>query len=74
LIHQFRIDLDRAIASLPEIVRETASALSWLSTVEAAEEVGCSRQMISRRKQQIRDALLAGGIGPNYFARGTTLQ
>ena len=74
LIHQFRIDLDRAMASLPEVVRETASALSWLSTVEAAEEVGCSRQMISRRKQQIRDALLAGGIGPNYLARGNTLQ
>ena len=69
-IHQFRIDLERAMAPLPEVVRETASALSWLSAVEAAEEVGCSRQMISRRKHQIRDALVAAGITSNYFAGG----
>ena len=74
LIHQFRIDLDRAMAPLPEVVRETASALSWLSAVEAAEEVGCSRQMIGRRKHQIREALLAAGIGANYFAGGSTRQ
>ena len=67
-IHQFRVDLERAIAPLPEVVRETASALSWLSTVEAAGAVGCSRQMISRRKHQIRDALMAAGIGSNYFS------
>lgn len=67
-IHQFRVDLERAIAPLPAVVRETASALSWLSTVEAAGAVGCSRQMISRRKHQIRDALMAAGIGSNYFS------
>ena len=71
-IHQFRIDLERAMAPLPEVVRETASALSWLSSVEAADAVGCSRQMISRRKHQIRDALVAAGINSNYFLdRGT---
>jgi RNA polymerase sigma-70 factor (ECF subfamily) len=67
-IHQFRIDLERAMASLPEVVRETAAALSWFSAVEAAGVVGCSRQMISRRKHQIRQALVAAGIRSNYFA------
>ena len=67
LIHQFRVDLERAMAPLPEVVRETASALFWFSAVDAARIVGCSRQMISRRKHQIREALLAAGIGANYF-------
>ena len=74
LVHQFRIDLERALAPLPEAVRETASALAWYSAVDAAGIVGCSRQMIGKRKHQIREALLAAGIGPDYFARGTTLQ
>jgi DNA-directed RNA polymerase specialized sigma24 family protein len=74
LIHQFRIDLERAMAPLPAVVRETASALAWYSAVDAAGVIGCSRQMIGRRKRQIRDALLAAGIGPNYFARGNTVQ
>ena len=71
-IHQFRVDLERAMASLPEVVRETATALSWLSAVDAAGAVGCSRQMISRRKHQIRDALLAAGIRSNYFVGRST--
>lgn len=70
--HQFRIDLERAVAPLPEVVRETVSALSWFSAVDAAGVVGCSRQMISRRKHQIRDALIAAGITSTYFlGRGT---
>jgi DNA-directed RNA polymerase specialized sigma24 family protein len=73
-IHQFRIDLERAMASLPEVVRQTAVALSWCSAVDAADEVGCSRQMINRRKHQIREALLSAGITPDYFARGVTWQ
>lgn len=73
-IHQFRIDLERAMAALPEVVRETASALSWLSSVDAADAVGCSRQMINRRKHQIRDALIAAGIKSDYFCGGGTRQ
>lgn len=69
-IQQFRIDLERALAPLPEVVRETASALAAYSAVDAALVLGCSRQMIGRRKHQIREALLAAGIGPNYFAGG----
>lgn len=66
-IQQFRVDLDRAMASLPAVVRETAFALSMFSAAEAAAAVGCSRQMISRRKHLIREALLAGGITSTYF-------
>ncbi len=66
-IHEFRVDLERAMACLPEVVRETAVALSTFSAIEAAEAVGCSRQMISRRKHQIRQALLAAGITSSYF-------
>ena len=69
-LRQFRIDLERAVAPLPSTVQETALALFWYSTVETAEALGCSRQMISRRKQQIREAFLSVGIGPNYFVAG----
>lgn len=69
---RFRIDFERALAPLPPVVRETAHTLTWASTTEAADELRCSRQMISRRKQQIRNAFIAGGIGPDYFrARGS---
>jgi len=67
LIHQFRVDLERAIAPLPEAARETAAALSWCSAVDAARVVGCSRQMINKRKHSIREALLTAGIKSNYF-------
>jgi DNA-directed RNA polymerase specialized sigma24 family protein len=73
-IHQFWIDLDRALASLPEVVRQTVVALSWCSAVDAAAEVGCSRQMINRRKHQIREALLTADITSDYFTRGSTWQ
>lgn len=69
-IYQFRIDLERALVQLPEVVRQTASALLWFSAVDAAVVVGCSRQMISRRKNRIREALLAAGINSSYFAAG----
>jgi DNA-directed RNA polymerase specialized sigma24 family protein len=74
LVHQFHIDLERALAPLPEIVRETASVLAWCSAVDAASVVGCSRQMIGRRKHQIREALITAGINSNYFAGGNRLQ
>lgn len=69
-IGRFRIDFERALAPLPQVVRETAHALTWASTTEAADELGCSRQMISRRKQQIRSAFLAAGIDLDYFRAG----
>lgn len=66
----FQIDVQRAIEELPPAVQETALALFWHSTVETAEAMGCSRQIISKRKQQIREAFLSVGIGPNYFVAG----
>lgn len=68
--HQFRIDFERAIAPLPEVVRVTASTLFHYSDVDAAKVAGCSRQIISRRKHQIRDALVAIGMAADYFAGG----
>ena len=73
-LQQFRIDFHRALATLPEVVRLTAVALCWYSGVDAATEVGCSRQMINRRKHQIRAALLTAGITPDYFVRGGKYQ
>jgi hypothetical protein len=69
-IHQFRIDLERALAPLPTVVRQTAAALSCLSAVDAASAARCSRQTINNRKRQIGKALLAGGISPTYFHGG----
>ena len=67
---QFRIDLDRAIATLPAAVQHTALALFWHSMVEAAEVLRCSRQIIHLRKRRIRQALISAGIGPRYFQMG----
>jgi DNA-directed RNA polymerase specialized sigma24 family protein len=69
----FRIDVERALEELPAAVKATAFALFWCSTVEAAEELGCSRQMIHLRKRQIRVALESAGIGPRYFTAGGSL-
>lgn len=74
VLHQFRLDLNRAMVMLPPVVRQTAHALSWHSATDAAKALGCSRQMINRRKRQIRGALLAAGLRPDYFAgRGARL-
>jgi DNA-directed RNA polymerase specialized sigma24 family protein len=66
----FRIDLERSLAPLPSAVQETALALCWYSTVEAADVAGCSRQIIHLRKRRIREALTGCGIGPDYFVAG----
>ncbi len=70
---RFRIDLERALARLPSAIHETALALFWYSTVETAEQLGCSRQIVQVRKRQIRKALAAAGIGPRYFGTGGSL-
>lgn len=67
---QFRIDVERALATLPAAIQETALALFWCSTLEAAEELRCSRQIIHLRKRRIRRALVSAGIGPRYFQIG----
>ena len=65
---QCRIDIQRAIRPLPLRVRDTAVTLSRLSAVEAAMVLGCSRQMIGKRKRLIREALLSRGINGNYLS------
>lgn len=70
-IHQFRVDVERAMSTLPEVVRQTAFALCWGSAVDAADVMRCSRQTVSIRKHQIREALLAAGIRSNYFSGGS---
>ena len=70
---RFRIDIARALAPLPATIQQTALALFWCSTVEAAEELGCSRQIIHIRKRRIREAFDSAGIGPRYFSRGGSL-
>jgi hypothetical protein len=67
LIHQFRIDLERAMAPLPEVFAKPRSLCLGTPLLMPLRVVGCSRQMIGRRKHQIREALLAAGIGANYF-------
>ncbi len=69
----FRIDVERALATLPAAIQETALALFWCSTLEAAEELRCSRQIIHLRKRRIRRALVSAGIGPRYFQMGGSL-
>lgn len=71
-LRQFRLDMERAVAPLPAAVRRTVAALSGCSAVEAAAALGCSRQMINKRKQLIRRAFLSAGIGPRYFVAGGT--
>ncbi len=69
-LRQFWLDVSRAIAGLPRETRETAFALCELSTRESAGALGCSRQTITLRKRDIREALRSAGIGPDYFAAG----
>jgi DNA-directed RNA polymerase specialized sigma24 family protein len=65
---EFWIDLGRALAQLSPEVRETAFLLSWLPPAKAGRALGCSRGTVWARIRQMRDALLAVGIGPDYFA------
>ena len=67
---QFRVDLERAMAPLPEVGRETA--LFWFSSVDATGIIWCARQMISRRLHRTRDAFVAAGIRSNHFAGRST--
>lgn len=67
---QFRIDVERAMTSLPQVVQKTVLSLLSLTSIEAAEALGCSRQTLHKRKFRIREAFLAAGIDSGYFSRG----
>lgn len=64
----FWLDLDRVLAPLPEALRETARALCWHTPSELSRLPGQTRTVIYRRIRRLREALLAAGIGPDYFA------
>jgi RNA polymerase sigma factor (sigma-70 family) len=70
VLRQFWLDVSRAIAALPRETRETVLVLCELSARDTAGALGCSRQTITRRKRDIREALRMAGIGPDYFFRG----
>jgi RNA polymerase sigma factor (sigma-70 family) len=64
----FWLDLDRALAPLPEVLRETARTLCWHTPSELSRVPGQTRTVVYRRIRRLRQALLAAGIGPDYFA------
>lgn len=70
----FWLDLDRALAPLPEVLRETARALCWHTPSELSRVPGQTRTVIYRRIRRLREALIAAGIGPDYFASARGAQ
>lgn len=72
--HQFWVDVDRALASVPAALRETALALCWSSPSELSRALGRSRTIIYARIHRLREAFLAAGIGPAYFVSSGARQ
>jgi len=64
----FWIDVDRALAPLPAVLRQTALALRSYTPSELSRLPGQTHTVIYRRIRRLRRALLAAGIGPEYFA------
>lgn len=64
----FWLDFERALAPLPEVLRATALALRWHTPSELSRLPGQGRTVVYRRIRRLREALLAAGVGPDYFA------
>ena len=64
----FWIDVERALAPLPMVLRQTALALCSYTPSELSRLPGQSHTVIYRRIRRLRGALRAAGIGPEYFA------
>ena len=64
----FWIDVERALEPLPVVLRETALALCSYTPSELSRLPGQTHTVIYRRIRRLRQALLAAGIGPEYFA------
>ena len=67
---EFWLDVERALAPLPGVLLDTARALCWHTPSELSRVPGQSRTVVYRRMRRLREALLAAGIGPTYFAAG----
>ena len=63
----FWIDVERALAPLPVVLRQTALALCSYTPSELSRLPGQTHTVIYRRIRRLRAALLAAGIGPEYF-------
>ena len=70
----FWMDVERALVPLPEVLLETAYALCWYTPTELSRVRGRSRTIIYERIRRIREALLAAGIGPDYFTTSGRVQ
>lgn len=64
----FWIDVERALAPLPEVLRQTALALCSYTPSELSRLPGQTHTVVYRRIRRLRRALQAAGIGPEYFA------
>jgi hypothetical protein len=70
----FWLDVERALAPFPSVLVDTARALCWQTPSELSRVPGQSRTVIYRRMRRLRDALVAAGIGPNYFASAGSVR
>jgi DNA-directed RNA polymerase specialized sigma24 family protein len=70
----FWLDIERALVPLPEVLLETAHALCWHTPTELGRVLGRSRTIVYERMRRLREALLAAGIGPDYFTTSGRVQ
>jgi DNA-directed RNA polymerase specialized sigma24 family protein len=70
----FWFDIERALVPLPEVLLETAYALCWYTPSELSRVLGRSRTIVYERMRRLREALLAAGIGPDYFTTSGPVQ
>ena len=68
---EFWIDVERALSPFPPVLLDTARALSSHTPSELSHVPGHSRTVLYRRMRRLRSALLAAGIGPDYFSPAT---
>jgi DNA-directed RNA polymerase specialized sigma24 family protein len=70
----FWLDIERALMPLPDVLLETAYALGRYTPSELSLVHGRSRTIVYQRMRRIREALLAAGIGPDYFTTSGRVQ
>jgi DNA-directed RNA polymerase specialized sigma24 family protein len=70
----FWLDIERALMPLPKVLLETAYALCQYTPSELSLVLGRSRTIVYERMRRLREALLAAGIGPDYFTTSGRVQ
>jgi hypothetical protein len=65
---EFWIDVERALTPFSHVLLDTARALASHTPSELSRMPGQSRTLVYRRMHRLRSALLAAGIGPDYFS------